>query len=85
MSGVRTDAQTSLFTTQGSGIIELQRDDSWVFTMQMANGNIGTQVASHWSPMAQCQEGEACWDQLPGLDMGVEDVLALCDLTTSFE
>lgn len=50
----------------------------WAFGMQMASGSASMQV-THWAYMTQCSEGQACWNDLPGVDESVPAMLANCD------
>lgn len=50
----------------------------WAFAMQMASGSASMQV-THWAYMIQCSEGQACWNNLPGVDASVPGMLAQCD------
>ena len=47
-----------------------------VFRMQMNSGK--STMILHWADMAQCRQGEACWDKLPGSDLGIEAFMAQC-------
>lgn len=50
-----------------------QQLKAWMFEMQMASGL--TDLVAHWAYMAETQEGEDSWDQLPGTDYSVPDFL----------
>ena len=63
--------------TSGTGDMS-ETPDGWAFVMQMATGSDRRQVA-HWAYMAQCREGQTCWNTLPGTGTSVEAMLAQCD------
>jgi hypothetical protein len=53
----------------------VQRDEKWVFQMQMVSG-LGD-VTVHWAEMWQTQPGEPSWENLPGTGgMSMEEFLA---------
>lgn len=46
----------------------------WGFQMQMATAT-GKNYLFHWATMMQTKEGELSWDNLPGVDYSVPDML----------
>lgn len=48
--------------------------EQWVFQMQMSTSSSGNQTL-HWANMMQTKEGEASWDQLPGVNYSVPAML----------
>lgn len=55
--------------TTGTGQM-VQRQGTWVFEMQMSTDRGGSR-ALHWANMVQTREGEASWNELPGLGTSV--------------
>lgn len=49
--------------------------EAWTFEMQMATDR-GDNKVLHWANMVETHEGEASWNQLPGLDLSVPEMLA---------
>jgi len=49
-------------------------DGEWVFQMQMAT-TAGRNYLLHWANMMRTQEGEASWNNLPGVDYSVPEML----------
>ena len=50
---------------------------AWDFVMQMSSGE-EVQVA-HWAFMKQCTPDDDCWDDLPGVDASIPEILLQCD------
>jgi len=48
--------------------------EAWTFEMQMSTDR-GDNRLLHWANMVQTHEGEASWNQLPGLDLSVPQML----------
>jgi hypothetical protein len=48
--------------------------EQWVFQMQMTSSAAGNQTL-HWANMMQTKEGEASWDNLPGVNCSVPAML----------
>jgi hypothetical protein len=46
----------------------------WTFAMQMSTDRQGNRVL-HWATMVQTREGELSWNQLPGLDASIPQLL----------
>ena len=63
--------------TTGTGEMVRQRG-KWTFNMQMASGSSSTQVA-HWAFMQQCTPDQPCWQDLPGSEGSIPELLAQCD------
>jgi hypothetical protein len=63
--------------TTGSGKMAF-KDGEWTFLMQMASGISSTQVA-HWAYMLECTPDEECWENLPGVERGIEEFLSNCE------
>jgi len=49
--------------------------EAWAFEMQMSTDR-GDNRLLHWANMVETHEGEASWNQLPGLDLSVPEMLA---------
>ena len=49
--------------------------EAWTFAMQMSTER-GKNRLLHWANMVETRPGEASWDQLPGLDVSVPQMLA---------
>ena len=49
--------------------------EAWAFEMQMSTDR-GDNRLLHWANMVEAHEGEASWNQLPGLDLSVPQMLA---------
>jgi len=62
--------------TAGSGKMAF-KDGEWTFLMQMSTGS-SIQVA-HWAYMLECTPDEECWENLPGVQRGIEEFLANCE------
>lgn len=66
----------SVVITAGSGKMAF-KDGEWTFLMQMSTGS-SIQVA-HWAYMLECTPDEECWENLPGVQRGIEEFLANCE------
>lgn len=60
-------------TTIGFGQM-VKLGEAWTFEMQMSTER-GDNRVLHWANMVQTREGEASWNQLPGLDLSVPQML----------
>lgn len=60
-------------TTVGFGQM-VKLGEAWTFEMQMTTER-GDNRVLHWANMVQTREGEASWDQLPGLELSVPQML----------
>ncbi|BBL71042.1 hypothetical protein [Methylogaea oryzae] len=49
-------------------------DDQWTFQMQMVAAT-GSNYLFHWANMMQTKEGDPSWDNLPGVDYSVPEML----------
>ena len=76
-NAVQTIPLGSPSITTGTGDMVKQRR-AWTFNMQMASGSSSTQVA-HWAFMRQCTPDQQCWNDLPGLERSIPELLAQCD------
>jgi hypothetical protein len=63
--------------TTGTGEM-VRQSGAWTFNMQMASGSSSTQVA-HWAFMRQCTPDQPCWNDLPGTEGSIPELLAQCD------
>ncbi len=61
--------------TSGSGIMRLLRGE-WRVEMQMTTGV--TMLVTHWAYMAQCRPGDECNQQLPGVEVPLQQFLSEC-------
>lgn len=52
-------------------------DGDWAFNMQMASGSSDTQV-THWAFMLQCRPEDDCWNELPGTDETLSQLIDSC-------
>jgi hypothetical protein len=50
---------------------------AWRANMQMASGSSSTEVA-HWTFMRQCTPDQPCWNDLPGTERSIPELLAQC-------
>jgi hypothetical protein len=64
--------------TQGIGVMRW-KDGEWTMEMQMSTG--GQQEMTHWAYMKQCSEGDTCNQSLPGLTVGLRQLLQSCSQT----
>ena len=76
-NAVQTIPLGSPSITTGTGEMVKQRG-AWTFNMQMASGSSSTQVA-HWAFMRQCTPDQQCWNDLPGTERSLPELLAQCD------
>jgi hypothetical protein len=60
-------------TTTGLGQM-VRFQGAWGFEMQMSTDRSGSRVL-HWATMVQTREGDASWNQLPGLTYSVPQML----------
>lgn len=63
---------TSGATTGFGQMVEI--GGAWVVEMQMSTDRVGSRVL-HWANMVQTREGEPSWQQLPGLNCSVPEML----------
>lgn len=63
--------------TTGTGKMAF-KEGEWTFLMQMASGASTTQIA-HWAYMLECTPDEECWENLPGVDVSIEEFLSNCE------
>ncbi len=63
--------------TTGTGHM-VREEGSFAFSMQMASGNASVQVA-HWAIMRKCTPDQDCWDDIPGSDATISELLASCE------
>ena len=63
--------------TTGTGKMAF-KDGEWTFLMQMSSGSSSMQVA-HWAYMLECTPDEECWENLPGVQKGIQEFLANCE------
>jgi hypothetical protein len=63
--------------TTGTGQM-VRQSGAWTFNMQMASGSSSIQVA-HWAFMRQCTPDQPCWNDLPGTERSIPELLAQCD------
>ena len=61
--------------TTGIGRMRRLRGE-WRFEMQMTTGV--TELVTHWAYMAQCRPGDECNQQLPGVDVTLQQFLSEC-------
>jgi hypothetical protein len=52
----------------------VKRGEAWAFEMQMTTDRRGNRLL-HWANMMETREGEASWDQLPGVGLSVPQML----------
>jgi hypothetical protein len=52
----------------------VKMDGEWAFQMQMATA-AGRNFLFHWANMMQTKEGDASWDNLPGVDYSMPEML----------
>ena len=48
--------------------------EAWTFQMQMSTDRRGNRLL-HWASMVQTREGEASWNDLPGVGLSVPQML----------
>lgn len=63
--------------TTGAGKMVL-KDGEWTFLMQMASGSSSMQIA-HWAYMLECTPDEECWENLPGVQKGIQEFISGCE------
>lgn len=63
--------------TTGTGSM-VQQSRAWTFNMQMASGTASLEV-SHWAFMLQCTAQQSCWNDIPGTDLTISELLASCE------
>lgn len=63
---------TGSATTGFGQMVQLQ--GAWAFEMEMSTDCLGSRVL-HWATMEQTREGEASWDQVPGVPYSVPEML----------
>lgn len=63
--------------TIGTGKMVLKNEE-WTFNMQMSSGSSSNQVA-HWAFMLECEPGEECWDNLPGVQGSLTEFISNCE------
>ena len=76
-NAVQTIPRGSPSITTGTGDMVKQLG-AWTFNMQMASGSSSTQVA-HWAFMRQCTPDQPCWNDLPGTERSIPELLAQCN------
>lgn len=64
--------------TTGVGQMVL-KEEEWTFNMQMASGNASSQVG-HWAFMLECNPGEECWANLPGVQKSLPEFISNCEI-----
>lgn len=60
-------------TTIGFGQM-VKVGEAWTFEMQMSSDRGGNRLL-HWANMVETHDGEASWNQLPGVDLSVPQML----------
>ncbi|MCC6712034.1 MAG: hypothetical protein IT344_01605 [Candidatus Dadabacteria bacterium] len=76
-NSLQASSEDAVTLTTGTGKMAL-KDGEWTFLMQMASGSSSVQI-THWAYMLECTPDEECWDNLPGVQRGVEEFLANCE------
>lgn len=63
----------AIINTVGFGEMK-NKEDAWVFEMQMASGS--SDLTTHWAFMEQTQPNDSSWKRLPGTNYSVDEFLA---------
>lgn len=74
---LQASSEDTITLTTGTGKMAF-KDGEWTFLMQMASGSSSAQVA-HWAYMLECTPDEECWENLPGVQGGIEEFLSNCE------
>ena len=74
---LQASSDDTISLTTGTGKMAF-KDGEWTFLMQMASGSSSAQI-THWAYMLECTPDEECWENLPGVEKGIEDFLSNCE------